>query len=358
MTGTYTRALSGLILALLVAAGLFLVVRPEPSTIVHADFTQAENVFAGSDVTILGVPVGRVDETETRGETVRLTMSLPSDVDIPADAEAWVASPTVVPEQYVELAPAYEGGEKLQDGDVIPVERTRAPIAWDTLVESVNELLAALGPEGLDEDGSVGQLIDNAAELLDGRGDTIREAIQSVSQASDIAMDTTSDAEALLESVDALVEVLVENQSTVDSLTNSVTEVAGEFAQQEQQVEEALTSLTAVLEEITALTGEHGEEVSDSVARLADVSVHLADHQDELIEIMDTLPLASENITRAVTDEEKLRIRLNLSTNLSQFDRLRPLCAELPLPLCDGPGIVNPIEIPPEFTRNPLLEGE
>ncbi|MBA0127337.1 MCE family protein [Haloechinothrix sp. YIM 98757] len=357
MTAKPARALSLLAVAVLVAAGLFLVVRPEPSMTVHADFAQADGLFVGSDVAVLGVPVGRVVEIEPRGDRVRLTMSLPADTDVPAGAEAWVASPTVVPDQYIELTPAYTGGEKMADGAVIPTERTRSPIAWDTLVESVNDLLVALGPDGAGKDGSLGRMIDSAAGLLDGRGEKLREAILNISQASQVALDGTPDAEALLESVDALMEILVENQSTVDSLTRSVNDVAGEFARQEREVEQALTSLTSVLREVAELTGKHGDSIADSVERLADVSVHLGEQQAELTELMDTLPLAADNITRAVTDEQKLRIRLDITTNLSQFDRLRPLCAELPLPLCDGPGIVNPIPLPPELARG-WTEGE
>ncbi|WP_317495410.1 MCE family protein [Haloechinothrix sp. LS1_15] len=357
MTVRPARALSLLTVALLLAAGLFVVAKPDPAMTVHADFTQADGLFVGSDVAVLGVPIGRVDAIEPRGDRVRVSMSVPADTDIPAGAEAWVASPTVVPDQYIELTPAYQGGEKLADGAVIPPERTQAPIAWDTLVDSVNELLVALGPEGVDGEGSIGRLIDSAAEMLDGRGESLRDAVLNVSQASDIAVDTAPDAEALLESVDALMEVLVENQSVVDSLTANVNEVAGEFARQEREVEQALTSLTSVLNEVAILAGEYGDEVTDSVDRLADVSVHLAEHQAELVEIMDTLPLAADNITRAVTDDGKLRIRLNITTNLSQFDRLRPLCDQFPLPLCDGPGIVNPVPLPPELLRDGLGGG-
>jgi phospholipid/cholesterol/gamma-HCH transport system substrate-binding protein len=350
------REFAAFIAAVLVAAGLFILVRPAGSMTVHADFAQVDGMFVGSNVAVLGVPLGRVDGIEPRGDHVRLTLSLPADTDLPANAEAWVMSPNVVSDQYIELTPPYRSGEKLDDGAVIPPERTRAPIKWDRLTESVNELLVAFGPEGANSDGSVGRLLTNFADMLDGRGGDIRRAILNISQATEVAVGEMDHVEELLTSLDALVEVLADNKSTVDSLTSSVDQVAGELARQEGDLADAITSLGRVLDEVAALARDHGDSITGTVGRLADVSAHLARHQGEVAEILDTFPLAADNITRAI-ERDKLQVRMDFSTNLSQTERGRQLCERIALPICEGPGIGNPIELPPDSLLG-LLGGE
>lgn len=349
------RVLAAFVVVTLAAAGLYLWVRPQPSLTVHAHFAQADGMFVGSNVAVLGVNVGTVEELEPRGDHVRITMSVPADTEIPAHAEAWVMSPNVVSDQYIELTPPYQGGPTLDDGAVIGLDRTHSPIKWDTLVKSVNELLETFGPQGANSDGSLGRVLDNAATLLDGRGEQLRTAIRNLSQATDVVGGSMPDVKRLLRSLDKLVAVLANNKSTVDSLTRSIDDVAGEFARQENEIANAIGSLSSVLTEVSQLVKRHGAAMSGNVDRLAEVSVELAKHQRQLVEIMDTFPLAAENITRAVTDDGKLRVRLDVSTNLSQFEWGQRLCAEVAIWLCEGRGIYNPIELPP--TLPPALLG-
>lgn len=342
------KAVAAFIAVMLLAAALYLWARPAESIKLHADFSQADGMFVGSNVSILGVNVGQVEAVEPMGEKVRVTMSLPADTKIPANVEAWVMSPNVVSDQYVELTPAYKSGRMAASGAIIPVERTHSPIKWDKLVRSVNELLVTFGPEGANKDGSFGEVLKNAATMLKGRGPQVREAILSLSQASDVVNGELPEVESLLKNLDALVEVLADNKSTVDSLTSSVDEVAGELVQQEDNIAVAIESLSGVLTEVSELARKHGKSITRSTKRLAGVSIELARHQRELIEIMDTFPLGSENMARAI-DNGKLRVRLSFTTNRDQSEGLGRLCDAVELFMCGPNGLTNPIHIPPDL---------
>ncbi|WP_236808923.1 MCE family protein [Amycolatopsis albispora] len=335
------RGIAVVVAALLLAAAGLWYFRDRPSLTLVAEFAQADGVYPGNKVTVLGVETGTVVATEPRGGTVRVTMSLPAGTKIPPDAHAWVVTPAVISEKYVELDPPFRGGEPAGDGTVIPVERTHAPLAWDDLVRSLDTLLVAAG------DGSLGQAVHNGANALDGNGAKLRDAVHDISQASELLAGHSGDLTGLLGSLDRLVAVLGEHKSTVDSLSGSVSQAAELFGAQRGTISASVTQLAEALRQVSGLIEQHGQPLTGDLARLSELSTTILAHQGQLTEILDTAPLAFDNFGRAVTPDGRLRIRLNISTNLSQLPGAYELCRQYPIPLCSGAGIVNPIPFPP-----------
>src|SRR4051812_36269126 len=117
---------------------------------VAADFTDSGGIFVNAEVTYRGVAVGRVSDMQLVGDDVRVVMSIDPDADpIPADTEATVATRSAVGEQYVILRPQSEGGPYLQDGDVIPDDRTSIPIPVEQMLLHIDELVGSIDEENL-----------------------------------------------------------------------------------------------------------------------------------------------------------------------------------------------------------------
>lgn len=335
------------VLAVLVTGAWFTLLAPRPQLRVAADFTFADGVFPGSRVAILGVAVGRVESVEPRGATVRVRMSMPADTALPADASAYIMSPAIISDRYVELAPAYTGGPQLADGALIPVQRTRSPIRFDQLAASLDSLLAAFGPSGADP-GVLDRLLRSSAAALDGRGPQIRDAITDLSRASEVLAASSGDLGSVVDDLDQLVQLLLRHRDAVDSLAASTAQAGADFQAQQGEIGDALTKLSDVLLAVDDLVRRHGEQLDGDLRQLTGFAGTLAGRQRELAETLDTMPLTMDNFTRAVTPDQRLRLRLTISSNLSQFDTTARLCRELPLPLCTGAGITNPVPFPPD----------
>jgi phospholipid/cholesterol/gamma-HCH transport system substrate-binding protein len=335
------------VLALVVTGGWYSVLAPRPDLEVSADFSYADGIFPGNRVAILGVEVGKVDSVQPQGATVRVRMSMPADTALPADAQAYIMSPAIISDRYVELGPAHTGGPRLADGALIPVQRTHSPIRFDQLSKSLDALLTAFGPSGGDP-GVLDRLLSSSAAALDGQGPQIRDAIANVAQASEVLADGSGDLGAVLDNLDQLVQLLVQHRDTVDSLAASTAQAGADFQAQQQEIGDAVGKLSGVLVAVDDLLRRHGEQLGGDVARLAQFAGTLAARQQELAETLDTMPLVMDNFDRAVTPDERLRLRLNISTNLNQIDTTAQLCRQLPLPLCTGAGITNPVPFPPD----------
>ncbi|MGW6659138.1 MCE family protein [Rhodococcus sp. NPDC055024] len=342
---TTVKKLAALAAIVICAIGAILfVTRDEHRLTLTAEFTSTDAIFTGNTVTILGVPSGSVESVTPDGPRVRVTLSLPPGTRVPADAQAWVLSPSVISDRTIELGPGYEDGEFLTNGAVIPLERTHSPLTWDQLTASVNELTVALGPGA--DGGGIGDLIGEGAHAVDGNGQAFHDAVQSISQASSVLAGASPDISELVKNLNTLVQLIADNQTQVDSLSNSVTVTARTFSEQREDISGALDSLTTLLGQVSALLAEHGERVTADLGALAQLTGAVATKQDQLREIIETAPTGFENVANLVTEDGRARGRLDIATDLSQFDTTRALCEKMPIPLCTGPGIVNPIEFP------------
>ena len=95
--------------------------RPKAIT---AYFTTATAIYPGDEVRIAGVKVGSIDSIQPVGTQAKMTLHIDRGIRVPADAKAVIVTQNLVSARYVQLTPAYESGPTMDDGAVIPIERT------------------------------------------------------------------------------------------------------------------------------------------------------------------------------------------------------------------------------------------
>src|SRR5690606_16271290 len=116
---------AGLVAVLLIGSILLALTQRDGKKYLTADFAQVNALYKGAAVKVLGVPVGKVESMEARGDSVRVKISYKGDLKLPSDVKAVVVSPAIVGDRFVQLAPAYSGGAALQDNATLSMERTR-----------------------------------------------------------------------------------------------------------------------------------------------------------------------------------------------------------------------------------------
>src|ERR1700704_828114 len=86
-----------------------------------------------TQATAFALPVSRsaASTPSSRHDDVKVTMSLPADVPLPADVNAVVMAPNLVAARFIQLAPAYESGPLLPAGATVELSRTATPVEWD-----------------------------------------------------------------------------------------------------------------------------------------------------------------------------------------------------------------------------------
>ena len=171
------------ILIFAVVAGIVLIGGGDDDKQVTAYFPRTVSLYEGSDVRVLGVAVGRVDEVVPEGTRVKVVMSYDSDVEVPAEASALVISPAIVGDRYVQLSPAYTSGEVLVDNALIE-ERTEVPLELDEIYSGLDRLNVALGPNGANEKGALTDLLEVTAANFGGQGQAFNTTIKNYAKLS------------------------------------------------------------------------------------------------------------------------------------------------------------------------------
>jgi phospholipid/cholesterol/gamma-HCH transport system substrate-binding protein len=141
--------------------------------LVHADFDESGGIFANAPVTYRGVPVGQVDAVVLKGAAVRVDLRLRRGVQVPAELRAVVSQRSAVGEQYVDLRPDTDVGPYLQEGSVIPRERTGIPLAPETLLANLDALVGSINPADL------AVVIDELGTAFEGNEASLRRILDA-----------------------------------------------------------------------------------------------------------------------------------------------------------------------------------
>ncbi len=341
-----------LVIAAIVAGCWFVFGRGDNTRTVHADFAFVNGLYQGSTVTVLGVPVGHINQVDARGDHVRLTMRVRDDVTLPADVEAFVLNPSVISDRHLELGPAYTKGKKFADGGVIPMERTHSPISWDKLMESVKTLTQVMGP-GDDSTGSqtadsggLGALLSRTAKSWEGRGPEFGTAMSTLASASGVFGARTDDIEDLIDSLNLMMTTFRDKQVSLDGLIRSMSVLSDKWSEANTDITTPINDLRTVFDQINDFVLQHGGDVGVVAENLDTLGKTLVANKAGLAEFMDLAPLMMQNLSSTIGPDRRGRIRLNVSTTLTQFKTLKPLCDQFPMPICVGAGLTNPISFP------------
>jgi phospholipid/cholesterol/gamma-HCH transport system substrate-binding protein len=303
---------------------------------VTAQFVDTTGLYVGNEVSYLGVPVGEITAIEPEGPTMRVEMLVDDDISVPRDAVAEVLQSALLTDRYVELGPAFTGGETLEPGSTIKVEKTRSPISFDDLARQIDALVVALdreGPDGRD----IGDLVGVTARNLDGNGERIRRLIVSSRVALASINDKTPDLAAIAKDLDVLAKALGANDATVRRFTQNLSETSQVVAGQTESLDQTLRSLSALSTEVASFVNENRGVLKADLRDVAAITRTIRQQQDTLGRIFDYMPLGAENIARAF-DPRSRSIRVEIAIReAGPFNALvrQTICAAVAGDLCN-----------------------
>jgi virulence factor Mce-like protein len=310
----------GLVVVIVLAGVLWWMFDTFNTTRITAYFDKAIGIYQGSDVRILGVPVGKVDSVTPMGDQVKVVMSVDRKYSIPADAEAAQITPSVVSDRYIQLTPVYTGGPKMERNATIPKERTATPVEVDRLYKSIAELSDALGPNGANKDGAVNQLVRTSAANLAGNGDALANSLTQLSHAASYLSDARGDIFGTVKNLQIFVHTLAVNDSQVREFNAQLADLAGFLASERTDLGQALNLLSVALGDVARFIDNNRDLVASNATALTNLTQTLANQRDDVAKTLPVLTLALSNLINVHNGESgTLDMRANFTDLQNPF---------------------------------------
>jgi len=288
---------SGVVLAVLATA--FALWPRQDSMKVTAMFSRAVGLYPGSDVRVLGVPIGTVTSVTPQGEQVAVEFEYDAAVKVPATAKAAVVAPSLVSDRYVQLLPAYTSGPVMSNGATIALDRTAVPVELDRISQSLDDLMVALGPEGANKDGALSRLLDTGARNLEGQGTAIHDTNHDLSLALQTLSGGKNDLFSTVKNLQSFTSTLATNDTHVRRLNADLASVSDQLAGERGDLGDALRNLAIALNETSTFVRDNRSVLRTNVDRLTSVTTTIARQRDALAESLTNAPVAVSNLQNA-----------------------------------------------------------
>jgi phospholipid/cholesterol/gamma-HCH transport system substrate-binding protein len=263
--------IGALVLVLAVAAffvGRNLYMKLTNNTVV-AYFSEANALYTGDDVRIMGVPVGAIDKIEPAGDKMKVTFHYANKYKVPAIASASILNPTLVASRFIQLSPPYNGGPVLGDNAVIPLERTQVPTEWDQLRNTVTNIISKLGPTKDQPRGPFGEVIESFADGLAGKGKQINTTLDALSRSLTALNEGRGDFFAVVRSLALFVNALHQDDRKFVALNNNLAQFTNNLSGSDRDLANAIQQFDGLLTTLRPFLAKNREVLTHDIDNLA-----------------------------------------------------------------------------------------
>jgi len=290
-------ALATLLICTVVVGGIQIALAANSTDQVHvvAYFENSNGIFAGDQVRILGVPVGKIDAIEPQPQRVKISFWYDRKYHVPADAKAVILSPSLVTARTIQLTPAYTGGPMMADGTTIPQSRTLVPVEFDELRTQLQRLTDTLQPTQPGGTSTLGQFVNTAADNLRGQGANLRDTVIKLSQAFSILGDHSNDLFTTIRNLSVLVSALESSADLTRQLNNNLAGVTSLLADDPNKIDKALVDLNAAVGDARTFVAENREAIGTTFDKLAPVTQAVQDSMGSIKQLLHAAPTTLAN---------------------------------------------------------------
>jgi virulence factor Mce-like protein len=291
---------AGVVVIELLVWGAVAVVSGPATYVVTAMFPSAPGLYDGNSVDVLGYRIGSVQGVKPAPGGVTVTMRIDDGITLPASVKAFLMAPNVVNDRYVQLDPAYTAGPTLARGGVIPRTRTFDPVSIDQIIDSLNQLSSALGPQGANANGSLSSLLHAAAVAFGGDGPSLNTTLDNVGTVLGAVSSNTDDVTTLLDSLGGLTKAAAGTSSAYEHFASDLAQVSSALSGDDQEVGTALRTLQQVLTSLNGFVQTNHVAIGSAVSNLSDVAAAVGSEQQAVGQALGATPTALAHLGDAV----------------------------------------------------------
>lgn len=291
-------------------------------TVITARFPNANGLFEGNAVSVLGMRVGEIVRVDPHGSGVDIELRVDGSISLPAGVKAVAVSDSVLTDRRIELTPAYRGGPELPAHAVLGPDRTATPVEFDSLLAMVDKLTTALGGDGKGS-GPVADLMGLGAATTAGNGDRMRAALGELAAALRLGADggaaTRAAVTTVVSDLDELTAMAARNDGTLREFGTGVHQLADLLAGEGLGTGDTGARLNRIIDAVTLLLERNQDALAALAGNSATITASLSDYQRNIAEFLDVFPLVTDNTYHAI-DQNVGAVRATVDVNRFLLD--------------------------------------
>ncbi|WP_165984696.1 MCE family protein [Streptomyces sp. YIM 98790] len=265
---------------------------------VTVELAETGGLYQHANVTYRGVTVGRVGAVELTSRGVRAKLRIRDSAPrIPADLQAVVANYSAIGEQYIDLRPLDGHPPYLEDGSVIPRERTRLPAPVTRMLTSLDRMAGALPLESLET------VVDELGTAFDGQAGNLEALLESGTEFIEAADEALPATTALITDAEAVLRTQREEADALRAFATGAAELAGRLADSDADLRRLIGAGPQAAAQVGALLRETGPDLSVVLANLLTTAEIAVTRQDGIEELMVRVPQAVAAGSAAVGED-------------------------------------------------------
>ena len=205
-------------------------------------------------------------------------------------------TPTLVADRFVQLTPVYEGGPTMADGATIELPDTGVPVELDRIYGSLQALTRALGPNGVNKDGSLDNLLKAGENALQGQGAAGNEMIRELALAAETFGDSAGPLFETVTNLAAFTGTLAQNDALVRAFMKDLAGVSQTLATESDELQQAVAAVASAVGSVESFVRDNREGLSKSIRQLSSVMSAIASEKDNLRSALEIAPTAMDSL--------------------------------------------------------------
>jgi phospholipid/cholesterol/gamma-HCH transport system substrate-binding protein len=262
---------------------------------VVAVFDDAGDLQPQHSVQVADVRVGEITSIKlTDDYKARVTMTIKSDLQVPADSVAILRTTSLLGEKFVEIRPKGDPtkGPFLHDGSVLKVTQEAPELEF--IAEEAVQVLGAVNAS------DVATLAKTGAEAFGGRGTDLRGLIDDLATVSKTFADRAGTIGQVIDNLDATAATLAAGSKDVDGLLSNLATTTQILADNRQRAIDALAQLSRLAAVQNDVLGKHRAAIERQIGQADRIVAEVAGHTQEVATLVDVLHGFATNIPRTI----------------------------------------------------------
>ena len=258
-----------------------------------AVFSDATGVVKGDDVRVAGVKVGNVEDIEITDRTRALvTFKVNSDQPVTDSTLATIRYRNLVGQRYISLTQGVGGPARLQEGETIPLSRTRPALDLTALFNGFKPLFQALSP------ADINKLSYEIVTVFQGEGGTMESLLSHTASVTSTLASRDQVIGSLITNLNEVMVTLGNRDKQLSDLLIKLRVFVSGLSQDRQAILGSLDSISALTVETADLVSGVRPPLTRDVKQLRRVAGTLDRNKAELDRALQVLPIKLEKVGR------------------------------------------------------------